>query len=153
MNNIKDEQEQEGKGTQTTQIKQTKKRGVKKKTTVQDDIRMLQMAVAGVPKTDIARVFQVNEKTIYRRLQDRGKWLKDIEEVTDYEDIRSKVLSSAETKVLEIAMSNDKLSEAKFSELVNGFKEIHKANRLERNLTTDNQAIKVQMIDANDCKD
>ena len=151
MNNNEDIKQEQEEGIQTTQIKTQKKpRGFQKKTTTQQDLEILRMSMAKVSQTNIAKTFNLNERTVYRRLQNTHKWLNSLEEVNDYEQVRTKLLANAESKLLENAMCQEKLNEAKLSDVVNSLDKIHKMNRLERNLTTDNQAIKVQMIDITD---
>lgn len=108
------------------------------------DSRIVELAVKGVPKTEIAKITDTSRKQVYRILDKFKPVFTELENVHEYQDVKSQLFNASELKLLKSMMSQDKLDKASVNNLAYAFQQIFTAGRLERNQSTSNVSQSVQ---------
>lgn len=101
---------------------------------------ILSYAAKELPVRAISDIVGVSKS----RVQDLIKRFKpvfhNIERIDDFRTVKSDILAASQLTVLESAFTGNKLRKASFLATIKGFAELNKAERLERNESTENIA-------------
>lgn len=135
--------------TETTEpevITAKRKRGGSKKGTVKQAVKpaqlsqALHLAALKRPVQEIARAVKLPPSTTHRLLERYGSWLQELENVQDYTDTRTQLLSAGELKLFKSMMEQEKLDKASVNNLAYAMRQLYDMGRLEKGLSTQNVA-------------
>lgn len=127
-------------------VKAKKKRGGSKKGTVKQAVKpaqlsqALHLAALKRPVQEIARAVKLPPSTTHRLLERYGSWLQELENVQDYTDTRTQLLSAGELKLFKSMMEQEKLDKASVNNLAYAMRQLYDMGRLEKGLSTQNVA-------------
>ncbi len=103
----------------------------------------------GMTINEIADHFGVTKQAISQALKSfRGLLNSDASSVEAFDSCKPQLLSAVEQKMLQALLDPDKLQKASLNNVAYAFTQIHSANRLERNLSTDNVSVFSRVIEA-----
>ncbi len=94
--------------------------------------------------TDIAKVLDCSPAYIFSVIKPFRNLLADDSTLQAFEKNKSKILTTAEMKILNELLRDDKLKEASANNLAYAFQQMFNANRLEKNQSTQNIAVVTQ---------
>ena len=141
-NNIPASKKKENSIVQTTKRKDAKRRkdGTHARTKFNDaeKVVMRNADMLGMGSKEIAIMVNSTPATVRSVLCRYRKQFKGLDQVDDFKQIRSDILTASEYSVLESINKPGKMDAASLGELAKMFSVIHTANRLERNLSTAN---------------
>lgn len=100
--------------------------------------KVITMHAQGVPNCDIARAVDLKPERVRDIIERFKPVFKNLDRVHEYRDIKSDILASAQLAALESALSGNKLAKAGFLPTLQGFDILNKAERLDRDQSTDN---------------
>lgn len=98
----------------------------------------LQMDVAGVPRTEIARALGVHKATVSKALAKFEPLFQGLREVRDFREVKADIIDATQLRLLQSLMSEEKHKKASLNQAAYAFDVLYKANRLERNQSTAN---------------
>ena len=109
----------------------------------QKRLKILQMTHKGNTPQEIMQVVNMPLDTV-KDVQKRFEpFFKDIGQVKDYRLLKQDLLDTAELTLLKSALDERKLKKSALLPTVLAMKEIHRIGRLEKDLSTDNQALAI----------
>jgi hypothetical protein len=101
-------------------------------------IKILELSAKGMNNSQIAQVVDMSPSGV-KKIADRFKSVfTELEKVEEYRNIKADILSAGQLAALKSAFSGNKLAKAGFLSTIQGFDLLNKAERLERNLSTEN---------------
>lgn len=115
----------------------------------------LHLAALKRPVQEIARAVKLPPSTTHRLLERYGSWLHELENIEDYTDTRSQLLSAGELKLFKSMMEQEKLDKASVNNLAYAMRQLYDMGRLERGLSTSNVATQTVTLtyQADTCND
>jgi len=99
---------------------------------------ILELHTKKVPMRQIAKATDLPLSTVRDRIAKFSKVFEQLENVPDYREMKSSLLSAAELALLKSAMDPSKLDKASVNNLAYAFTQFNMANRLERGESTAN---------------
>jgi IS30 family transposase len=104
--------------------------------TINEKVKINEMAKAGLSKMEIARALETSTPTITAYLNEWKQLLPELEKAGEYEKNKGGILSAAEAKVLQSLLKDQKLEEASANNLAYALKQVHDMGRLSRGQST-----------------
>lgn len=114
------------------------RKGINRMTPTRKRIKVLEMAALKVPQADIARAVALPKSTVKDIVKRFTNVLDGLPHVNDYREVRANILAAGHMSALESAFSGKKLQKASFLATIKGAAELHKMERLELKLSTEN---------------
>lgn len=108
--------------------------------------KIVQELALGIKQDQIARKYEVSQKTVSRINQEFSQIFELLPKIEDYQEVRDKLLTATEFNALRSVNNKDKLEKASLIQVASTFEKIYKCRRLEQGLSTDNQSIKQSTI-------
>jgi hypothetical protein len=134
---------------------QKRKKGGSKKGTIKQSVKpaqlsqALHLAALKRPVQEIARAVKLPPSTTCRLLKRYGSWLHELENIEDYTDTRSQLLSAGELKLFKSMMEQQKLDKASVNNLAYAMRQLYDMGRLERGQSTSNVSTQTVSISVN----
>lgn len=148
MNNKDDEQGNYGEAVEIELVPKLKSKGrpkgvkdSKKVIEHRKTAKILELNQKNIPTAAIARVVCMNESTVKYTIKKYSKVFKELENVQDYRNIKTDIIDAAQLAVLKSGLTDKKLEKASLISSMQAFEILNKAGRLERGLSTENQAV------------
>lgn len=133
---------------QTEVVVETKpKKGRKKGSKVQSQAvkprqlaTLLEYTAKGLPIEQAARAAKMPPSTAHRVVKRYAGWIQDLDEIKDFESVRSQILTAGEMRLLESMLRDDKLEKASVNNVAYALRQVHDMRRLHQGLSTANVA-------------
>jgi len=95
---------------------------------------------------EIGKIYNVSPQAIHQRIKSLIKLLNNPELDQAYADNRVDLLNSAERILLSTLIESDKLKDASLNNVAYSLKQIHDMRRINADLSTGNEAIKIEVV-------
>lgn len=105
-------------------------------------VEILMLKAKGVDTGTLATRYNINHSSLSNWLNKYSDLVQEAAEVENFKLHRGDLLAAAQSRMLKYAVSDQKLAEAPLGQLATAIDKFHKAERLDRGLSTDNQSIK-----------
>lgn len=106
-------------------------------------LRAVELSASGASYPEISAAVGMSVSAVRAAVAEFAPALKRIGKVQDFREIRADLFAGAQAVALKSALSSQKLKKASFLATVNGVEKLHKMERLERGLSTENHSVKV----------
>lgn len=121
------------------------KRKKKSKLKQSENAHIITQTLKGVKQIDIAKELNVSRATVSMALKKFAPIFKELENVRDFQSVKADIIDAGLLTTLKSAVDEDKHKEARLGEVAKLLDVLHKASRLERNLSTENRATFVEL--------
>jgi predicted DNA-binding protein YlxM (UPF0122 family) len=95
---------------------------------------------------EIAKIYNVTDGAVCKRIKSIMKLISDPDLDKAYADNRVELMTSAERILLSYLVHSDKLKDASLNNTAYALKQVHDMRRLNADLSTGNQAIKIEVV-------
>jgi predicted DNA-binding protein YlxM (UPF0122 family) len=95
---------------------------------------------------EIGKIYSVSPQAIHQRIKSVIKLLNNPDLDQAYADNRVDLLNSAERILLSTLIESDKLKDASLNNVAYSLKQIHDMRRINADLSTGNEAIKIEVV-------
>ena len=95
---------------------------------------------------EIGKIYNVSPQAIHQRIKSLIKLLNNPDLDQAYADNRVDLLNSAERILLSTLIESDKLKDASLNNVAYSLKQIHDMRRINADLSTGNEAIKIEVV-------
>ena len=128
-------------------VQKTPKRRKNTKLTAEETKAILNLHIAGNDEKEIATIVGRHIITVKSCINIHESMLEQVKDVEQYENLRTKLFSTAELQALRSMMDTAKHDKASLGQVSTAFRTLHSARRLEDNLSTANINNKHKYID------